>query len=76
MASILSNTVLSTNLSLCQVRRSASDGSFSDGVSAANKLATETTGRYPVIACQKQDCKSVTVAATGYVTNKWLMVLV
>ncbi|KAA6418300.1 MAG: hypothetical protein FRX49_11809 [Trebouxia sp. A1-2] len=32
----------------------SSDSSCSDGVSAANKLAAETTGRYPVIACQRR----------------------
>ncbi len=33
-----------------------------------------TTGIYPVIVCQRRHSHSVTVAATGHVMNKWLIV--
>ena len=59
---------------LCQVYKSASDGQCSDDVSAASKLATETTGRYPVMACQRRHSQSMTVTAVGQSRNKWLMV--
>ena len=61
------------SLSLCQVCTSASDGHCSDDVSAASKLATETTGRYPVMACQRRHSQFVTVTATRQSRNKWLM---